>query len=247
MKLSKKGVRNAKWAALAVLAAALIAGFFLLPLEEWVGTLETFIEGLGRWAYVGFVAAYAIGTVVFFPVALLTLVAGMAFGTWVGFLLTMLGAMLGAISAFLLSRHVLRGKIRNKLREHPKLENLDADIEKHGWKYVGLIRLSPIIPFALQNYLFGASKVGFWPFAVASGLAMAPGTLLHVYLGAIGKAYLRGEMTPMQWAMTGTGIVASIALSIFIARRLKAAPPARPSGRSARGPAPRTRPASSPR
>lgn len=229
------------------MVGAVVAAFLFLPLEEWVGHLESFIEGLGRWAYVGFVVAYALGTIVFFPVALLTLVAGMAFGTWVGFGLTMLGAMLGAIGAFLLSRYVLRGKVRSKLREHPKLENLDADIEKHGWKYVGLIRLSPIIPFALQNYLFGASKVGFWPYAVATCAAMAPGTLLHVYLGAIGKAYLRGEMTPWQWAMTGVGVLSSVALSLFIARRLQAAPPARPSGRSAPERAPRSHPASSPR
>jgi len=227
--------------------AALVAAFFLLPLEDWVGTLEAFIEGLGRWAYVGFVAAYALGTLVFFPVALLTLVAGLAFGTWVGFALTMAGAMLGATGAFLISRHVLRGKAREMLRIHPKLENLDADIEKHGWKYVGLIRMSPIIPFCLQNYVFGASKVGFWPYFGASFLAMAPGTLLHVYLGAIGKAYLRGEMTLWQWALTGVGIVASVVLSIFIARRMKAAPPARPSGRSSRARAPRTRRASPPR
>merc|ERR1712008_385208 len=60
---------------------------------------------------------------------------------------------------------------------------LDNALEQKGLWIVILLRLSPIIPFNVLNYVLGVTNVRFWHYSVAC-LAMLPGTMLYVFLGA---------------------------------------------------------------
>ena len=44
-----------------------------------------------------------------------------------------------------------------------------------GWKVVGLLRLSPLVPYSLSNYLYGLTSVTFGPYVLASWAGMLPG------------------------------------------------------------------------
>ena len=46
-----------------------------------------------------------------------------------------------------------------------------------GWKIVALLRLNPLVPFNLQNYFFGVTDIGFWPYAAATFFGIMPGAL----------------------------------------------------------------------
>ena len=69
-------------------------------------TIEPALRALGIWAPVGFIAIYAIGTILFFSGALLGLAGGALFGPVWGTLWNLLGATLGATIAFLLARSI---------------------------------------------------------------------------------------------------------------------------------------------
>jgi uncharacterized membrane protein YdjX (TVP38/TMEM64 family) len=43
-------------------------------------------------------------------------------------------------------------------RGHEKFEAIDRAIAEKGWKVVALLRLSPVIPFSLSNYLYGLTR-----------------------------------------------------------------------------------------
>ena len=218
MRIEKRHVAYAL-AALVVIAG-LIAAFKLLPLADWAEALERWISSMGPWSYIGFVLIYIVATVAVLPVAILTIVAGLAFGLWMGFLVVMAGSLFGALAAFVLGRYFFREKVERLLRKHPKVRSLDREIGRKGWRSVALVRLSPMIPFGIQNYLFGVSDVGFWAYAIATFLAMAPGTLLHVYLGMLGRAFLEGELNPWQWAIYGVSMIATVVLTVKIGRIL---------------------------
>ena len=47
-------------------------------------------------------------------------------------------------------------------------ELIDKAIELEGWKLLVLLRLSPIVPYNLLNITMAATKIHFWPFAIAS-------------------------------------------------------------------------------
>ena len=66
-------------------AVALVLAARLLPVEAWLRGLEGRLDGLGPIAPVLYAAAYAAGVVAFVPGSLLTMGAGLLFGTALGF------------------------------------------------------------------------------------------------------------------------------------------------------------------
>ncbi|MGI8966548.1 MAG: TVP38/TMEM64 family protein, partial [Limisphaerales bacterium] len=142
-----------------------------------------------------------------------------------GTLIASFSATLGASFSFLIGRYLARDKVEKRAHKNEKLRAIDAAIGEQGWKIVGLLRLSPFIPFNFSNYFFGITKIRFWPYVLASWIGMLPGTLLYVYLGHIGKATFGGghQRTTQEYVFLGVGLVATIALTIYLTRLAKKA------------------------
>lgn len=214
-----------KWIAILIAVIALSAAAkHFLPLDQWVKALSAWVEKLGPFGIVVFALIYAAATVLFIPGSILTLAAGLIFGIALGTLAAWSGAVLGSALAFLVGRYLARSKIEAKTKGSKKFEAIDEAIGKQGWKIIGLLRLSPLIPFNLSNYFYGITKVGFWPYVLASAGGMLPGTLLYVYLGAAGKAGLGGggkQHSPLEYAFFGVGLLATIGVTIWVSRIAK--------------------------
>lgn len=170
-----------------------------------------------------FVAAYVGSTVAFLPAVPLTLGAGAAWGLGKGFLLVSAGSTLGAVAAFLVARTAGRGWVERRLGADPRLRALDKAVAREGWRAVALLRLSPVVPFNLLNYAFGLTRVPLAPYALASWLAMMPGTLLYVWLGSAAGDAARGQASPAQWALTAVGLAATAAAVVLVSRAAKKA------------------------
>src|SRR5260370_405018 len=76
-------------------------------------------------------------------------------------------------------------------------------VAEDGWKIVGLLRLSPLVPFNLQNYLFGATGIPFAHFVAATFFGIIPGTALYTYFGVLGAA--AGKAGPVKWVFFAVG------------------------------------------
>lgn len=100
---------------------------------------------------------------------------------------------------------------------------IDQAIAEGGWKIVALLRLSPAIPFNLQNYLYGLTPVAFWPYVLASWIAMLPGTFMYVYLGHLAGSAIAGDRqrSPLQWALLVVGLLATVAVTVYVTRLAK--------------------------
>jgi len=215
--------RDGKWTLLAIGAVALFAAWYFLPVKNWVETFTGWVEKQGALGYVILVAAYAVATVFFVPGSLMTVGAGLAFGLWPGFPLVSLGATLGAAMAFLIARYFVRSRVQEAAKNNAKFAAMDEAIGKEGWKMVALLRLSPLLPFNLSNYLYGVTKIAFWPYLAASWVGMLPGTFLYVYLGAVGKGASEKNAGPWKWVLIGAGLVATVVVTIWISRLAKKA------------------------
>ncbi|MDQ3511091.1 MAG: VTT domain-containing protein, partial [Pseudomonadota bacterium] len=79
---------------------------------------------------------------------------------------------MGASLAFLLGRYFARSRIEGLTENSGKLQAIDRAICTQGWKIIGLMRLSPVIPFNLSNYFYGITSMGFWPYVLASAGGM---------------------------------------------------------------------------
>ena len=208
-----------KYALIALGLAAIATAYVLLPVQEWAEAFRDWLDGLGAIGYAAFVVIYALGTLALVPGALLTLAGGLAFGLW-GFPLVVAGATVGAGLAFLAGRHLVRDRVAAKIEDSPKLRAIDAAIEEDGWKVVGLLRLSPAIPFSLQNWILGATKVAFWPYLAATFVGIMPGTLLYVWIASLGAG--GGEGGAAKWIFFAVGIAATAAVTILVGRKAKA-------------------------
>ena len=101
-------------------------------------------------AALGFVAFYAVATALSLPGALfLTLAGGFLFGTWLGGLLSVVGATSGAVALFLIARSALGAALRD--RAAPWLQRLEAGFRRDAFSYLLVLRLVPLFPFWLVN------------------------------------------------------------------------------------------------
>lgn len=222
----REGMRGVpwKWIAAGVVVIALIAGVGLLPAGEWLGSLNQWLEGLGAVGIVVFILSYILATIFFLPGVILTLGAGFAFGLLWGMVGVSIGSTAGAACAFLIARYFAREKISNALSGKSKFRAIDRRVGEKGWRIVLLLRLSPLVPFNLQNYLYGLTAIRFWPYVLASWIGMLPGTLLYVYLGAAGRvgieAAAAGETgrDPLEIVFFGIGLVATVAVTVYVTR-----------------------------
>ena len=214
-------VKHLAWLALAGIVLAAIAAWSLLPIEDWIYDFTTWIESLGAWAFIAFGLIYVIGTLLLAPGSVMSIAAGVAFGLW-GVPLVLVFATTGAAAAFLLARYVAREKVEQALEGHPNFKAIGKAIDEEGWKVVGLLRLSPPVPFAVTNYFFGVTNVGLLPFVITTLFGIIPATLVYVNLGAMGHALGTGKGgDELRWILLGVGLIATIVAGVLVTRKAK--------------------------
>jgi uncharacterized membrane protein YdjX (TVP38/TMEM64 family) len=165
--------------ALAALAA------YGLPLGQWItdlaqGARETGPLGVGL-----FFVAYVVSTVAGLPGSVLTLALGFAYGPFWGLAIASPASVTGAICALLLGRTLLRDWAAKKAGGSARARAIEAAVAREGFKLVLLLRLSPIVPFNLLNYVLSLTSVRLGTYVIGSAVGMLPGTALYVYLGSL--------------------------------------------------------------
>jgi len=175
-----------------------------------------------------FIFGYVIGTLLFLPVTILSVSGGVLFGFGWGIVAVTAGANLSAMLAFFLGRYFLRKKVRALSRKSKKLKALNHAIKHGGWKVVALSRLSPVMPFSVLNCFMGTTRLSFPVYAIATAIAMLPGSALLVYLGATAGSladYLQNEkqMNTLKVIVSIFGLLMSLALIAYTAYLAKRA------------------------
>jgi uncharacterized membrane protein YdjX (TVP38/TMEM64 family) len=66
-------------------------------------------------------------------------------------------------------------------------------VDQEGWRIVALMRLGVPIPGAIQNYLFGLTKIDLLSYSISTFIFTAPQVFLYTLLGATGRASLLDE------------------------------------------------------
>jgi uncharacterized membrane protein YdjX (TVP38/TMEM64 family) len=215
-----------KVAAAALAVAAVLGAFHFLPISAWIERLKSFVEEHGALGVVVFGLAYVVaGMIPGGPASAMTIAAGAIFGIWKGTLLVSAASMVVAVLAFLLARTVLRARIEKRMQGNAGFERLQRAIEKRGARVVVLVRLSPLFPFTLSNYALGLSALPLSTYALASWLAMLPGTIAYVYLGAtVGAVSTEGDARSkgIRIAFAVVGIIATVVIARFAKRALDA-------------------------
>jgi uncharacterized membrane protein YdjX (TVP38/TMEM64 family)/rhodanese-related sulfurtransferase len=173
--------------------------------------LEALVQAWGTAGMGLFVLIYAIATVSFLPGSVLTLAGGALFGPWLGGLLSLTGATIGAGIAFLIARHLAGPWVTQRAGEG-MVGRLLAGVASEGWRFVAFVRLMPLFPFNLLNYAMGLTRIRFDHYLLTSFICMAPGGLAYAWLGHAGKEAASGSADAIRAGVWALGLLATALL-----------------------------------
>lgn len=143
--------------------------------------------------------------------AILSLVGGMLFNVFPGVFYVNIGATAGALMAFIVARYLLGRKIQEKYAK--SLKKFNGEIKANGHYYLLTLRMIPVFPFFMINFLAGLTNIRIWTFFWTTALGILPGSLVYTYAGSnLGRIDSPGEIfsTKVILAFTALGLFAIV-------------------------------------
>ncbi|CAE8637941.1 unnamed protein product [Polarella glacialis] len=189
----------------------------LSALQDILDSAPAYVETLGPLGPLYFFGIYVFAECLALPATPLTLSCGFIFGVPLGCLVALSAASTAAAIAFFLSRTVLRPQIIKIAEENDDFQKVNLAVEGEGFKIILLLRLAPLLPFGLSNYLFGLTSVGFTDFIGATALGITPTTCGFVYLATVARTAISSEGAGQPWYVYAGGA----ALTVFLLAQVK--------------------------
>lgn len=170
-----------KYVSLLMLAISFTIVILLYPKLQNPDTFQAFVL---QWGWLGiFVDVLVMMLLSLFPVIPFVLIAGvntLLFGWIGGFLLSLVGSLLGSSMGFWLARSLGQSWAQPKIG---KLGKWGIHIEGNSFTIILISRLIPILPSAAVNYAAGLSLISFPKFLLASFIGKIPMILWESWVG----------------------------------------------------------------
>ncbi len=112
----------------------------------------------------------------------MTIAAGAIYGPVVGTLVAISGALAGATVAFTLARRTVGASVQQI--QGDRAERVQRRLREHGLLAMIVLRLIPLVPFNVLNYVAGASAIRARDYVVGTAAGIVPGTIAFATLGA---------------------------------------------------------------
>ncbi|NJR47567.1 MAG: TVP38/TMEM64 family protein [Hyellaceae cyanobacterium CSU_1_1] len=190
---------------LLTIVGIIATGIGVLAIDNVDRQLQIWLETMGVFAPVIYIVLYTVGTLLILPSTPLNLTGGAIFGIWWGTLWTTLAALVAAIATFAFTRTIGRELVTQKLAGHWRA--VDAEIRQGGLFYLFAIRLLPIIPYGIVNFVAGLTSIKFKDYLIGTLLGTLPGVLPFVMMGAGITKLSQGNILPLMAAFALTGIL----------------------------------------
>ena len=211
----RAGIR--RWLPLAAIVALIVAAFAsgaheyvtLTALRENREWLEAQVAASLGLAAATVIVLDAAATAASRPTGtVLTLTGGFLFGPWIGALLTVTGATIGAVGIFLAASTALGGALKARLEKSGgALAAMEKGFREDALFYLLFLRLTPIFPFFVVNLAPAFLGVRLPLYAWTTFVGIFPGTLVYTFIGAgLGKA-LAGTAEPSLENLVSTEIL----------------------------------------
>lgn len=133
-------------------------------------------------ALVNFIGVYVVIVAFSLPLAtLMTLAGGFLFGPWLGTIVSVIGATLGATVLFVAAKTALGDLLRK--HAHGMVRQMEEGFRKHAFNYLLVLRLVPAFPFFLVNIVPALLHVPLRTFVAATALGIIPAAFVYTSAG----------------------------------------------------------------
>ena len=177
--------------ALAAIFVGAIVAFFALGGQHYLSldSIKANRDALLRFTESHFAAAVVIAFLAYLAATafslpgglILSLTMGFIFGKWVGTLIVVCAATIGATILFLAARYIFADALRKRLGALG--EKINAGFTENAFSYMLFLRLVPAFPFFLVNLAPAFTSIPLRTFVLATFIGIIPGTFVFVNLG----------------------------------------------------------------
>ena len=141
------------------------------------------IEGIGNFIFVGI---YSGLTVMLLPTLPLNVIAGFIWGGWGGGFISCVAVTIGSWISFTLSRSIFYRRVF--AMERPAwFARIERDVDANDWRYLVFIRINPMFPTGLVNYLMGITKIKSLPYLACTFFPLLIPSVLIAFTGTAFK------------------------------------------------------------
>ena len=174
-----------RWGTAVAVVIAMAAIGLSPPAQRAVRDAVAWCRDAGPLGVLVYGALYTASTVLVFPAAVLTAAAGWAWGLGLGTAIVLGVSLIADWIPFAIARRLGRARVAAAAEHARTLRALDDAFRHHGFLLVALLRLSPVAPYNVTNYLLGLMPLSTTTYLVASTIGCLPGCLIIVYLGTL--------------------------------------------------------------
>ncbi|MCF6322092.1 MAG: TVP38/TMEM64 family protein [Rhizobiaceae bacterium] len=197
------------------LIAAIVVIVVLVTFKLWVPllglpselpdgeTLRQWFNGWGVWGPVAIIVTMILAILISpVPSAPIALAAGAIYGHYWGTLYVLIGAEIGALAAFGISRYLGFEVLHNWFGA--QLKRGLAGSQNFLMATVFISRLLPFISFDIVSYAAGLTTLSFWRFALATLAGIVPMSFVLAHFGA---EMVADEMDRIIFALVALGLL----------------------------------------
>jgi len=169
---------------------------------------------------------YSLSTALSLPGGtVLSLLLGLLFGRWVGTLLIVISATLGATALFRLTRYLLADWAERRLRSNALAKKLLDGFQADAFSYLLFLRLVPAFPFWLVNLVPAFTPVSLRVYVITTFIGIMPGSFVFANLGqSLGSIQrldqLLSTQTLLAFSLLGVLSLLPVWLKRFQAKRV---------------------------
>ncbi|MBY7143070.1 TVP38/TMEM64 family protein [Virgibacillus sp. NKC19-3] len=184
--------------------------------EEFIQQLLHEYESLGPLP--GVLLPFIEALLPFLPLVVFVIANAAAYGLLEGFLLSWIGASLGATVVFLIIRKLRNTKIVKSIRKNKQVKSVTTWLERHGFGPLFLLMCFPFSPSAVINVVAGLSKISIQQFILAILLGKSVMIFSIAYVGASITEFAKN---PVRTIVVGICIVLFWIIGKYIEKRLE--------------------------
>ncbi len=186
--------------------------FFLQPHIEHTynilaqGSVEKLVNSIKQWPLLAPLISILLmvlqAVIAPIPAFLITTANGLLFGLFWGTIISLIGAMAGALTSFFIARWFYKN-IPSRFKHSEWLQKIEHASDHQGFKIVLIARLLPLVSFDFVSYVAGIGKMKLKTFSLATLLGMLPATVLY---SAAGSSILELKNDSHSLALYSTGL-----------------------------------------
>jgi uncharacterized membrane protein YdjX (TVP38/TMEM64 family) len=218
MQLKNMSITRKLAVILGIAGAILIIGH---ELELYLPDLELWIQKLGAFAPLGFIALFVVLTPLFISVDTLCFAAGLLFSIGAAEFYMTTATYLASALIFFLGRYLFKDRVVTFIAKHKQFAAVNSAINSQPFKLMFLLRLTPL-PFALLSYALSVTQVRFLPYLGATtGILIYNASL--VYMGYTTK-HLAGlvsgsaKESDVSYPLLVSGVVISLLVLFYVTK-----------------------------